>query len=214
MAASHQSTLEIEQLLQLLLKELSPAVELDGLQYLNDHKSMQFLAGRKSSHNCGYRLITAQDHLGEIVFNRSKKFIEKELGILESLLSSLISPRHNSLKYTPAVKAAFLDPLTGISNINTLSSALKREIDLSKRHYQALSVLLIDIDHMGDLNDHFGHATGNKVLSALARRVMQLCHTTDAVFRYEDDQFLVILHNTAREGAQVISRRIMRSVQK
>ena len=43
---------------------------------------------------------------------------------------------------------------------------------------------------------------------------MQLCRTTDAIFRYEDNRFLVILHNTNKGGAQANSRRIMKGVQK
>lgn len=209
-----QSSLELNTLLSVYLENVSTAVKLDGIYYSNEDQGVDASIAKQSTHSCGYRLITSDDRLGEIVFKRSKKFTEKELGILESLLSPLISPLRNSLKYTSAVKAAYMDPLTGTGNISTLPSTLEREIDLSKRHNQALSVLLIEIDHMGDLNDHFGDVAGDKILSALAHRVMQLCRTTDAVFRYEDDQFLVILHNTSREGAQVISRRIMRSVQK
>ncbi len=209
-----QSSLELNTILSVYLENVSTAVKLDGIYYSNEEQGVDVSIAKQSTHSCGYRLITSDDRLGEIVFKRSKKFSEKELGILESLLSPLISPLRNSLKYTSAVKAAYTDPLTGTGNISTLPSTLEREIDLSKRHNQALSILLIDIDHMGELNNHFGHVIGDKVLTALARRIMQLCRTTDAVFRYEDDQFLVILHNTAQEGAQVISRRIMKSVQK
>ena len=209
-----QSSLDLNTLLSVYLENVSTAVKLDGIHYSNEDLGVAASIAKQSTHSCGYRLITSEDRLGEIVFKRSKKFTEKELGILESLLSPLICPLRNSLKYTTAVKAAYTDPVTGAGNISTLPATLEREIDLSKRHNQALSVLLIDIDHEGDLNDYFGHAPGDKVLSSLAVRIMQLCRTTDAVFRYEDDQFLVLLHNTAKEGAQVISRRIMRSVQK
>lgn len=209
-----QSSLDLNTLLSVYLENVSTAVKLDGIHYSNEDLGVAASIAKQSTHSCGYRLITSEDRLGEIVFKRSRKFTEKELGILESLLSPLICPLRNSLKYKTAVKAAYTDPVTGAGNISTLPATLEREIDLSKRHNQALSVLLIDIDHEGDLNDHFGHAPGDKVLSSLAVRIMQLCRTTDAVFRYEDDQFLVLLHNTAKEGAQVISRRIMRSVQK
>lgn len=201
-----QSSLELNTLLSVYLENVSTAVKLDGIYYSNEDQGVDVSIAKQSTHSCGYRLITSEDHLGEIVFKRSKKFTEKELGILESLLSPLICPLRNSLKYTTAVKAAYMDPLTGADNISMLPSTLEREIDLSKRHNQALSVLLIDNNHI--------HMSGDKVLSALARRIMQLCRTTDAVFRYEDDQFLVILHNTDKEGTQVIARRILRSVQK
>lgn len=209
-----QSSLELNTLLSVYLENVSTAVKLDGIYYSNEEQGVDATIAKQSTHSCGYRLITSEDRLGEIVFKRSKKFTEKELTVLESLLSPLICPLRNSLKYTTAVKAAFMDPMTGTSNISTLPSTLEREIDLSQRHNQALSVLLIDVDHTGNRNYDFGDVTEDEILSALARRVMQLCRTTDAVFRYVDNQFLVILHNTDKEGTQVIARRILRSVQR
>ena len=209
-----QSSLELNTLLSVYLDNVSTAVKLDGIYYSNEEQGIDASIATQSTHSCGYRLITSEDRLGEIVFKRSKKFTEKELGILESLLSPLICPLRNSLKYTIAVKAAHTDPLTGAGKISTLPNTLAREIDLSKRHNQALSILLIEIDQLSGFNEHHGHLKSEKILRALAHRIMQLCRTTDAVFRYEDDQFLVILHNTNKGGAQANSRRIMKGVQK
>lgn len=209
-----QSSLELSTLLSVYLDNVNTAVKLDGIYYSNEEQGVDARIAKQSTHSCGYRLITSEDRLGEIVFKRSKKFTERELGILESLLSPLICPLRNSLKYTTAVKAVYTDPLTGAGKISTVPTTLQREIDLSKRHNQALSILLIEIDHLGDVNEHHGHLRSEKILPALAQRIMQLCRTTDAVFRYEDDQFLAILHSTDKSGPQTISRRIMKSVQK
>ncbi len=83
MAASLQTTLDIEQLLHLFLADLKPSVELDGLQYINETQQLQIVSGRKASHSCGYRLITANDHLGEIVFYRNTRFSDQNLQAIE-----------------------------------------------------------------------------------------------------------------------------------
>lgn len=208
-----QSSLELSTVLNVFLEKVSTLVKLDGIFYTNDEYGIQTSIAKQSSHSCGYRLITSEDRLGEIVFKRSRKFNEKELGILESLLSTLIFPLRNALNYTRAVKAAFQDTLTGARNVSTLQRTLEREVNLCKRHNQALAILLIDVDRMASLNIRHGHTTGDRILSSLSRRIMQLCRTTDAVFRYEDDQFLVVLSNTDKEGAKVIATRIRQSAE-
>ncbi|MDP1931646.1 MAG: GGDEF domain-containing protein [Gammaproteobacteria bacterium] len=206
-----QSSLELNTLLAVFLERISTTVKLDGIQYSNDEQGIKTTIAKQSSHSCGYRLITTEDKLGEIIFKRSRKFNEKELSILESLLPTLFYPLRNALSYTKAVNAAFQDTLTGARNISTLQRTLDREVNLSKRHNQPLAILLIDVDRVTALNISYGHAIGDSILKSLSSRIVQLCRTTDAVFRYEDDQFLVLLSNTDKEGAKVIATRIRKS---
>ncbi|MES3006174.1 MAG: GGDEF domain-containing protein [Pseudomonadota bacterium] len=213
MAASLQTTLEIEQLLQLFLKELSPLIDLDGLQYINEHKSLQLLAGRKASHSCGYRLITAQDHLGEIVFYRSTRFADRDLEGIEVMLSALICPLRNSLLYYDALTASLTDPLTGAGNRIALTNTLAREISLSRRHQHALSLLVLDIDKFKLINDHYGHSAGDKVLKQLVSTLKQVNRQTDLSFRYGGEEFVVLLNRTNAEGALVIAERIRRRIE-
>ncbi|MDO9317590.1 MAG: GGDEF domain-containing protein [Gammaproteobacteria bacterium] len=212
MAASLQTTLEIEQLLQLFLKELSPAVELDGLQYLNDHKTLQFLAGCKASHSCGYRLITALDHLGEIVFYRSTRFSDRDLEGIEVMLSALICPLRNALLYHEALTASLTDPLTGAGNRIALTNTLAREISLSRRHQHALSLLVLDIDKFKLINDRYGHSVGDTVLKQIVRTLKQVNRQTDLSFRYGGEEFVVLLNRTNAEGALIIAERIRRTI--
>ena len=212
MAASLQTTLEIEKLLQLFLKELSPAIELDGLQYLNDHKTLQFLVGRKASHSCGYRLITAQDHLGEIVFYCSTRFSDRDLEGIEVMLSALICPLRNSLLYYEALTASLTDPLTGAGNRIALTNTLAREISLSRRHRHALSLLILDIDKFKLINDRYGHSAGDTVLKQIVRTLQQVNRQTDLSFRYGGEEFVVLLNRTHAEGALVIAERIRRTI--
>ncbi len=213
MAASLQTTLEIDQLLQLFLKELSPVIDLDGLQYLNELQSLQMLAGRKTSHSCGYRLITSQDHLGEIVFYRSTRFSDRDLEGIEVMLSTLISPLRNALLYRDALTASLTDPLTGAGNRIALVNTLAREISLSRRHQHPLSLLVLDIDKFKLINDRFGHSAGDRVLKQLVSTLKQVNRQTDLNFRYGGEEFVVLLNRTNADGALLIAERIRRRIE-
>lgn len=211
MAASLQTTLDIEQLLQLFLAELKPSVELDGLQYMNENQRLQTVTGRKASHSCGYRLITANDHLGEIVFYRNTRFSDQNLQAIEVMLSALICPLRNALTYRDAIMASLTDPLTGAGNRIALDNALDREINLARRFKQPLSMLVLDIDKFKHVNDTFGHSAGDAVLRNLVDTLTKINRNTDLTFRYGGDEIVVLLNRTNVDGALVIAERIRKA---
>lgn len=214
MADVLQSSLELETVLNLFMENVSAAVKLDGIQYFNDAQGIEKAIAKQSSHSCGYRLITSQDKLGEIVFKRSRKFSEKELGILESLLAPLISPLRNALLYSTAVNAVFKDPMTGAGNSHLLKASLDREIELSKRHNQSLSVVMIEIDKLKEFRQAFGTDYHDKIVNNLAKNIDMIVRTTDSVFKLSDSLFLVLLSSTDKIGGQIITGRLEESILK
>jgi len=208
-----QTSLDLNMLLRLFLEKVSTVVRLDGIHYSNEDLGIEASVAKQATHSCGYRLITNEDKLGEVIFKRGKKFTEKELSILETLLSTLIYPLRNALRFSMAVRTAFTDPLTGAGNRRFLQDTLDREIDLAKRHNQALSVLTVEIDGFRRILEQHGLGNAERVLRELAGSLRDLSRTTDAVFRNEGDQFVLILSNTDKGGAHVMARRIMDKAQ-
>lgn len=204
-----QSSLELDIVLNLFLENVSSAVKLDGIHYSNEAQGISRSIAKQSSHSCGYRLITSEDKLGEITFKRSRKFNEKELAILESLLVPLINPLRNALRYSDAVSAVFKDPMTGTGNAHMLKDALEREIDLSKRHNQSLSLLLLEIDDLKGFKQNFGRDYHDKVITHLAKNIELVARNTDTVFRVSDSQFTILLSNTDKNGSQVFIDRLV-----
>ena len=204
-----QSSLDLHMLLRLFLEKVSTVVRLDGIHYQNEDLGIEASIAKQATHSCGYRLITNEDKLGEVIFKRGKKFTEKELSILETLLSTLIYPLRNALRFSVAVRTAFTDPLTGAGNRRFLQETLEREIDLAKRHNQALSLLMVEIDGFRKLLEQHGLGNAERVLRELAAQLDSLSRTTDTVFRSEGDQFVIMLRNTDKAGAHVIAKRIM-----
>ncbi|CCH04223.1 diguanylate cyclase [Achromobacter xylosoxidans] len=100
------------------------------------------------------------------------------------------------------------DPLTNVLNRRFLPSVIGREILIATREHSTFSVLLLDIDHFKAINDSHGHAGGDQVLRQFAEVVHQSCRSSDFVFRYGGEEFLVVLVDTAREAALAAAEKL------
>ena len=203
-----QTTLELQPLLDILFSEMKESVLVDGMSYSNSNQNLLFSFGKASLHSCSYRLTTHKDYMGELVFTRSTRFREHELANIEGLITTLVYPLRNSLRYTEAIAAAFRDPLTGAGNRIALDQTLEREVELAKRHNQPLSVLMLDIDHFKKVNDNYGHLCGDRVLKLVVDTISRCIRQTDMCFRYGGEEFLIMLANANTHGAHHIAERI------
>lgn len=94
------------------------------------------------------------------------------------------------------------DPLTGLYNRRALDPMLKRELALAERYGQAMSVVMIDVDHFKMINDALGHAAGDALLRALAGLIRQTLRKSDLAFRVGGDEFVLVLPHTNVFAAQ------------
>lgn len=100
------------------------------------------------------------------------------------------------------------DELTGLANRRRLTTELEREIQRSERHKRTCAVLMLDVDKFKHFNDTYGHPAGDAVLKRLAQVLRDSVREVDTVARYGGEEFLVILPETATEGAAVMAERI------
>lgn len=96
------------------------------------------------------------------------------------------------------------DGLTGLLNHTTTKEQLDREIQLARRRAGQLVLALIDLDHFKQVNDTYGHSTGDRVLKSLARLLQQRLRRTDIVGRYGGEEFAVIMIDTDGERAAFV----------
>lgn len=85
------------------------------------------------------------------------------------------------------------DALTAIWNRASILSLMRTELERSVREDQPTSVLLCDIDHFKQVNDHHGHLIGDVVLREVAMRLTSAVRSYDAVGRYGGEEFLILL---------------------
>lgn len=129
------------------------------------------------------------------------------------LTSQIVYPLRNALLYERAVVAASRDPLTGANNRANLESTLEREVSLAQRHGGDLSLIMFDLDHFKQVNDRHGHSTGDCVLQTFTARLSQCIRSSDVLFRYGGEEFVVVLRNTDLRGAALLAERIRQVVE-
>jgi diguanylate cyclase (GGDEF)-like protein len=208
-----QTSLEPQRILGLFYREVQRLVPLDALSYQHKSSDLRLEFGHRGHHSISYSLSHEGEHLGELVFRRNQPFSEQEQGYLESLLASLLYPMRNTLLYRVATQSALRDPLTDTGNRIAMDQTLTREIELSRRHLQPLSLLMLDIDHFKQINDTHGHSAGDDVLKAVAASIKNQLRNVDMVFRFGGEEFLILLSNTSREAAALVGERLRNAAQ-
>jgi len=104
--------------------------------------------------------------------------------------------------------AAMIDPLTGLANRR---SFLQDGATLATRHAanpKPATVLLMDLDHFKSINDRFGHALGDNVLSTFADVARQNIRNADLLGRLGGEEFAAVLYDISREKAYAVAERI------
>jgi two-component system cell cycle response regulator len=104
------------------------------------------------------------------------------------------------------------DALTGLRNRRHVEEYLVKLTSLARRNAEPIAVLVIDIDHFKSVNDSHGHDAGDVVLREVAGRMLGSVRLEDMVGRWGGEEFLVVLPNTAAEGAAELAERLRQVV--
>ncbi|UYM16168.1 GGDEF domain-containing protein [Endozoicomonas euniceicola] len=102
---------------------------------------------------------------------------------------------------------ASLDPLTGLLNRNHFFREAERQIEACKQQQLPCSLLFIDIDDFKQINDQFGHPTGDRILIEIAQQIRDSLRQQDLIARYGGEEFVILLPVTsAWQGARIAER--------
>lgn len=110
-------------------------------------------------------------------------------------------------------RMAAIDALTGIANRRAFVQQGEVEVNRARRYQLPLTVLLMDVDHFKHINDKFGHACGDRVLSGLGATLKANLRMPDIPARWGGEEFVVALPNTALAGAETVAERLREAVQ-
>jgi len=106
------------------------------------------------------------------------------------------------------------DALTGLANRRQIDERLERECRRSQRYGSPFAIVLADIDDFKTFNDVHGHLVGDQVLVGVAGTMHDMVRDTDCIGRFGGEEFIVILSNNDRDGAEVFAERWRRSVER
>ena len=103
--------------------------------------------------------------------------------------------------------------LTLLPNRRWIISDLQKQVTISERYGSPLTISMIDLDNFKEINDTFGHATGDQVLRYAASEMRDHIRQPDEIGRYGGDEFLVILPNSGESAATEQAQRLCRHIQ-
>ena len=105
------------------------------------------------------------------------------------------------------------DSLTGAWNRSHFERAVAAELERSVCHRQPVSLLLLDIDHFKRINDTCGHQSGDSVLRELVSLTKKTIRSTDTLFRWGGEEFVVFAASTGYRGASALAEKIRHEVE-
>ncbi|MBT3337798.1 MAG: GGDEF domain-containing protein [Anaerolineae bacterium] len=105
-------------------------------------------------------------------------------------------------------RQANTDSLTGLYNRRSFFQRTQQEISRYQRSKRFFSLLMIDIDHFKNVNDTYGHSTGDIVLQSLARTLLKTAREQDIVARTGGEEFSILLPEAKKDKAKIFAERI------
>ncbi|TYB91464.1 MAG: PAS domain S-box protein, partial [Kosmotoga sp.] len=108
--------------------------------------------------------------------------------------------------------AATHDPLTGVMNRRAFLESGDKQLKLSKRHKRDLSILYIDFDGFKEVNDKYGHDTGDRLLVNICKRIEGVVRASDIFARIGGDEFVILLPETDYKNAKKLVERLHESL--
>lgn len=106
------------------------------------------------------------------------------------------------------------DELTGLGNLRFLRAHLSVEIARAERHAAPLSLVMIDLDKLKQINDNLGHLAGSAALRGVAEVLRREVRETDLPVRFGGDEFVVVLPHTEKRDAIVFAERALAQVRR
>ena len=136
-------------------------------------------------------------------------FSPLELRLLSLLSDQAAIAISNASLHQMISRQAYSDTLTGLPNRRALDERLEEEVLQARRNTYSFAVIMMDLDGFKDVNDSYGHATGDDVLRVVFNQMARGVRNTDFLARYGGDELTLILSQTEMSSAQIVSEKIL-----
>jgi diguanylate cyclase (GGDEF)-like protein len=159
-------------------------------------------------------LASKGKNTGVLMLNhpRPNAFEPELLPTMRVLASYLAIAIENAGMFALVKSLAEKDSLTLLYNHGSFHEKLAIELERANRYVRPMAVILLDLDRFKEINDRYGHTTGDRVLALVAGALGAHLRKTDIAARYGGDEFAVILPETDLSSAAAIAGRIAEGI--
>ncbi|HJU50579.1 MAG TPA: diguanylate cyclase [Pseudogulbenkiania sp.] len=154
--------------------------------------------GRDSSCWLAVPLNSHKGTIGALVlksYSGGARYTEKDKELLQFVSTQIATAIERKQLHARLQHTAQYDELTSLPNRRLLYGRLKTALARARREQGRLSLLYLDLDKFKQVNDTFGHSTGDLLLQEVARRLRQCVRESDTVARIGGDEFVVLLES-------------------
>ncbi len=163
----------------------------------------------------GVPLIAGNETLGVLSLFRkvqNRKFKDQDRFLAEIIARQAGIAIQNANRYEEAHRLATRDSLTNLYNRRHFFELASREFDRARRYSRELTAIMLDLDNLKQINDTFGHQTGDRALQLVAQTCMQSVRRPDLIGRYGGDEFIFLLPETNLANAVALGQRLLNCV--
>jgi len=159
-------------------------------------------------------LVSKGKSIGVLMLNHSEPnaFEPELLPTMQVLASYLAIAIENAGMFGIVKSLSEKDSLTLLYNHGAFHEKLAIEMERATRYDRPMAVIMLDLDHFKEINDRYGHTTGDRVLVLVAGALGAHLRKTDIAARYGGDEFAVILPETDLSSTAVIAERIAEGI--
>lgn len=137
-----------------------------------------------------------------------RSFQLEDLTLLKTLADYAAIAIENAQYFQKVQELTITDDMTSLFNSRHLQLQLDHELQRSRRYHLSFSLVFFDLDHFKTVNDTYGHLVGSKVLRETADIVRECLRDVDVATRYGGDEFVLLLPETDREAALIVTHRL------
>ena len=159
-------------------------------------------------------LVSKGKNIGVLMLNHPEPnaFEPELLPTMRVLASYLAIAIENAGMFGLVKSLSEKDSLTLLYNHGSFHEKLAIELERANRYVRPMAVIMLDLDHFKEVNDRYGHTTGDRVLALVAGALGAHLRKTDIAARYGGDEFAVILPETDLSSTAVIAERIAEGI--
>ena len=139
-------------------------------------------------------------------------YTDDHMRLLETVTRLASDALFNAMHHAEAESNALTDPLTGLPNARCMYLRFEQEAARARRTGRPFQVVMLDLDEFKQVNDTYGHRTGDKMLREVARILQGQLREYDFLARYAGDEFVAIVQELTEEQVEELRERIETAV--